>query len=652
VVHFLSTAPLLFPLLEQRQSFMRLGFMKKVISVLVASCVFSMLSSTTASFGNYSSNVVEAGPTLAVVSGTVKDDSGAPVIGAVVALLESKPLGKELKSVKTDTLGRFSATITPGLYRLRAAAAGFVPKITRVSLSRPEHITHNFALKRDDTLVQRRGDSDDYRWIARSVPRHAMNLQESEEDVVDLNSDAAMQSGLAANHKSFHGVAQFVAVSSNGPTGYPNSIFFGTNFAVSGALSNNLEMAFIGQRGTGQLAPQRMAAIATVRPGNNHQVTTTIGYGHIALSRKLGQEPDLMGETMFDGSGTLTLDTRVSGNNPNASLPVAATTPSAGVSVNSLDQISVSTVASWQIFQPLLVIYGFDYSRFLGSTSRQRDSILPRFAVQYSPSSSVNVNAAITPGADTQRQSLEDFDTENIQGSFETSAANIAFAGSPILDRSQRFETGIERLFGEGNSSVQASAFYDMISGHGVGVLALPLEASPETQMAFQQVAHHVTAMNGAARGVRLMYHRRLNEYASASVGYSFGRGERFNNVMLETMTPAQLFRGGFFQVAAAKMDLDFTHKTGTRISTVIRLSPSAVIFAIDPFAGQMSVYDPNINIYVTQELPNLGLPGRWQAIVDIRNLLDQATGVDDGSVQIVASGVRRSVRGGLAFRW
>ena len=230
--------------------------------------------------------------------------------------------------------------------------------------------------------------------------------------------------------------------------------------------------------------------------------------------------------------------------------------------------------------------------------------------------------------------------------------SSVCFGRSPILDRSQRFETGFERVFGEGNSSIEASAFYDMISGHGVGVLALPLESSPEMQQTFQQVANQVAAMNGAARGVRLMFNRRLNEHVTTSFGYSFGRGERFNNVALESITPGRLFRGGFFQVAAAKLDLDFSHRTGTRVSTVIRLSPSAVVFAIDPFAGRMSVYDPNINIYVTQDLPNFGLPVRWQAIVDARNLLDQPVSVEDGSVQLIATRVRRSVRGGLAFRW
>ncbi|MDQ3013391.1 MAG: carboxypeptidase-like regulatory domain-containing protein [Acidobacteriota bacterium] len=619
--------------------------MKKALSVLIAGCAIVGFAATPASLGNKGGQplagfaIADAAPTVAVVSGTVKDDRGVPLVGALVALIEFKYNGREIKSVATDKQGHFSAGIAPGTYRLRATATGFITGLTRVAIDRPTQITHNFALKRDDTLVQRRGDSDDYRWIARSVPRHAMNLREGEElEVVDLSNDRAEQGGPV---QSFHGVAQFVAVGSSSRNGYPDANFFGTNFAVSGSLGNNVEMALIGQRGVGQLSPQRISAIATVRPGERHQVTATIGYGQVAFARKVGREIDGIDDPIF--GSPLTPLSRAA-----ASVSLIPTTTKTG----SLDQLSVSATASWQVFQPLLVIYGFDYSRFIGATSRQHDSILPRFAVQYAPTARTRVNAAVTPGSDHQRESLDGFKSENIDATFQTSSAEIAFAGAPILDRSQRFETGIERLFGEGQSSIAASAFYDMISGHGVGVLALPLEGSPEMQRAFQNVAHQVTAMNGAARGLRMMYNRRFNDYASASVAYSFGRGEQLNNQEIATLSPAQLFKGGYFQVASAKLDLDFSHRTGTRISTVIRLSPSAVVFAIDPFAGQMSVYDPNINIYVTQELPNFGLPVRWQAIVDARNLLDQETGVEDGSIQLIATRSRRSVRTGLAFRW
>jgi hypothetical protein len=621
--------------------------MKKAINVLIAGCLLGALAPS--SFNNFTSGglAVEAGPALAFVTGTVKDEGGNPLAGATVAVLESGIGRKEVKSARTDGHGKFLAGVSPGLYLLRAAAEGFRPKIsTPLAISRSEKFNYDFKLKSDNTLVQKRGDSADFRWISLSVPPPVTRLSDEEEAVVEISNDVESRKGLLANQSSLHGMAQFVGVTSSAPAGAPGPDFFGTNFVLSGSLGGNLEMAFIGQRGVGDLAPQRLAAVATVRPAAAHQVTAMVGYGRVGLARMRYQEIGAFIDADGSNAGLSALRRRNS-----RAANEAARLDQTLLDRTSLDQLSVSATDSWQIFRPLLLIYGFDYSRFVGEMN-DRDSLLPRLAIQYSPSSRMRMNAAVTPGSGQRLDSLEGFNSENIQASFESAPAEIARFDSPIPDRSQRFEVGVERALGEGNTSIEASVFYDLISGHGVGLLALPLEASPETQATFQQVAHQITAMNGAARGLRVMFNRRLNNHVSASAGYSFGRGSRLNDEPISSIAPSQLFRGGFFQVATAKLDLDFTERTGTRVSTVIRLSPSAVVFAIDPFAGRMSVYDPNINVYVTQELPNFGLPGRWEALVDVRNLLNQALGVEDGGLQLARSGARRTVRGGLAFRW
>jgi hypothetical protein len=600
--------------------------MKRAINVLIAGCLLGALAPSSFNTSTTGGLAVEASPTLAFVTGTVRDERGTPLAGATVAVLEPRlgGKGKEVKSARTDWQGKFSAGVLPGTYSIRALAEGFFPKSTLLVLNRSAKTIYDFQLKKDNTLVQKRGDSDNYRWISLSAPGHVLRLNEdATEEVVDPSNGEAPKSPFATQ-SSIHGMAQFVAVTSSAPAGLPAPDFFGTNFAVSGSVGGNFEMAFIGQRGVGDLAPQRLAAVATIRPAAAHQITAMIGYGQVGLSGMRRATPRL-DQTLLD---------RVSPDRI------------------SLDQISVSATDSWQVFRPLLLIYGFDYSRFVGSIN-DRDSVLPRFAVQYSPSSRMRVNAAVTPGTSERLNSLEGFNSENIQASFESAPAEVASSGAPILDRSQRFEFGFERSFGGGgDTSIEASFFYDLISGHGVGLLALPLEASPETQATFQQVAHQVTAMNGAARGARVMLNRRLNGHVTASAGYSFGRGSRLDDAPISQVTPAQLFRGGFFQVATAKLDVDFTEQTGTRVSTVIRLSPSAVVFAIDPFAGRMSVYDPNINVYVTQELPSFGLPMKWEALVDVRNLLNQVLGAEDGAVQLASARARRTLRGGLAFRW
>lgn len=612
--------------------------MRKTVNYLLIGPLISwMLGTFTVNpLVGVAANTVEAAPILAFATGTVKDDAGKPLVGAIVAVLEAQFRGKEIKSVKTDAQGRFSAGVNPGAYRLRVTAEGFLPKLLPILLERPVNQNYNFELKRTDTLVQKRGDSDDYRWIGRSVPRHVLNF---DEDVIADNPKkndskvAVVSDSFTAPRPAMHGMVQLLAAGSSSRAGLPGSSFFGTNFALSGTLGNNIEMALVGQRGSGDLAPQRLAAYATMRPKANHQVTASIGYGQVMLSKRLGQD----GEMLDAATQPFTTPRR-------APLGPAVIPP------QSLDQVSVSATDEWQVFQPLLVIYGFDYSRFVSSATQQ-DSVLPRVALQYTPSAQWRVSAAMTPRS-SQSNSTESFSTENLNAPFENQMNEVAFAADPVLDRSRRFEMGVERIFENGAASLEASAFYDIISGHGVGVLALPLEASPQTQAAMQQVAHQVAAMNGAARGARLMYARHFNEHVTAAVGYSYGYGARFSNQPVQTLTPGRLFNNGFFQVATAKLDLDFANKTGTRVSTVVRLSPAAVVFAIDPFAGRMSVYDPNINIYVTQELPSFGLPLRWEALVDVRNLLNQSLGVEDGTAQIVAARAQRTVRGGLAFRW
>ncbi len=594
--------------------------MNKAVHMLLAGCVLGAVVLHPFSTSLQLGSTVEAAPALAFVTGTVKDVGGAPLAGAVVSLLEPQIRGKEIKTITTDAQGRFSTGMPPGAYRIRALAEGFLPILSpRLIVERPSLVYH-FALKRTDTLIEKRGDSENYRWVGLSVPRHVLNFDET---VVTSNTTVSVTpNSFNKNRPQIRGMVQLLAM--NGSLGAQQN-FYGTNFALSAALGN-VEMAVVGQRGTGDGAAQRLSAYATMRPRDNHQITASVGYGQAMISDPLAS--------------------------PTAR---ALHRHAQRSSSRALDQVSVSAVDEWQVFQPLLVIYGFDYSRFTSSNAAQADSLLPRIALQYTPNAQWRVNAAYTPGSTQNRRSLESFNTENLDATFDTQAADTALIGTPQLDRSRRIELGVERMFADGKASLETSAFYDIVSGHGVGVLALPLEASPDTQAAMQQVATQVAAMNGAARGLRFMSARHVNEYVTVSAGYSAGFGSRFGSpqqTTLARLTPARVFSQGFFQVAAAKLDLDFTRRTGTRISTVVRLSPSAVVFAIDPFAGRMGVYDPNINVYVTQELPNFGFPVRWEALVDLRNLLNQTQSADDGASLLLATRSQRAVRGGLAFRW
>jgi hypothetical protein len=83
-----------------------------------------------------------------------------------------------------------------------------------------------------------------------------------------------------------------------------------------------------------------------------------------------------------------------------------------------------------------------------------------------------------------------------------------------------------------------------------------------------------------------------------------------------------------------------------------LRFSPNATVFAIDPFAGRLAVYDPSLSIQVTQDLPSFGLPVRAEAVLDARNLLDVQPSADNGEILTQLSTSRRSVRGGISLRF
>ena len=84
--------------------------------------------------------------------------------------------------------------------------------------------------------------------------------------------------------------------------------------------------------------------------------------------------------------------------------------------------------------------------------------------------------------------------------------------------------------------------------------------------------------------------------------------------------------------------------------STPIRQSPPA--FVHPEFAGRLGVYDPSLSIQVTQDLPTFGLPGRAEAILDARNLLDAQVSAENGDALIFVGNSRRSVRGGIQVRF
>lgn len=537
-----------------------------------------------------------AAAALGSIRGIIKDGAGNPLVGAAITVMtDAEESDNVVKRAHTDDEGKFiAAGISPGRYRVKAIADGF-KSVELAADVRPNKVTvfDSILLRRVGTLAEEAALNPDSKYATRRAKRTVFHYDETKKETVDVTADTTV--ALTDRSPEMHGVVNAFSQTTPGTKGEQNS-FIGSNFAISEKIARDANLVVSGQIGYGEGAPQRLEALTTAHAGDHHRLAVALGYARFTFSRKGG-------------------------------LP-------------SLGQFSLSATDTWQVSGPVLVVYGLEFARFTEGLSGT--SVLPRFEIAVDATAQTRMFAGITPGSSVDAQSRVNLESGEIVLA-EPKPVALTPAGEPIADRSYRLQFGGEQILSD-KSSIELMAFFDMVSGHGVGLLAIPVATDSSEPLLRNE------ELRGRSRGVRVVYHRRVNSVIEGSVGYAFGEGQSLDGRGITE--PANLFNNELFHVFSAKIDANFI-QTGTRISTVLRLAPEQAVFAIDPFQGQIATYDPNINISLTQDLPSLGfLPGQWQAIVDLRNLLDQQASVLDERQELVDGRFHRLVRVGLSLRF
>jgi hypothetical protein len=536
------------------------------------------------------------------IRGFILDGHGTPLAGAAVLVMaeseDAKP-AKVIKRASTDDEGKFiAAGITPGRYRVKAEAEGFKPVEIAADV-KPNKVTvfDSIYLRRTSTLAEETSLNKDSKYAARGARNVIFHYDESKKNPADAKADDTI--ALTDRTPELHGVVNTFGQTSLSGSEDAGS-FVGTNFAISEQIGKDASLVVSGQVGSGNGAPQRLEALTTAHAGDRHRFAVALGYGRFTFSRSAG--------------------------------------------IPRLGQFSVSATDTWQVSGPVLVVYGLEVARFAERESST--SILPRFGIAVDAGARTRLSAGLIPGSSSDMQSKVNLESGEIEFTEPKPIAVAARPGEqpePVLDRSYRLQFGAEHILSD-KSSVEMMAFFDTVSGHGVGLLAIPndnQQADPILRTAEQ---------SGRTRGLRVVYHHRVNSMIEGAIGYAFGEGQRFDNRGITE--PANMFTNDSFHVFTAKVDANFI-RTGTRVSTVLRLAPGQAVFAIDPFQGQIATYDPNISVSLAQELPSLGfIPGQWQAVVDLRNLLDQQTSIGDERQELIASRFHRLVRVGLSLRF
>lgn len=544
--------------------------------------------------------IIEQNGKLGTIKGIVRDNSGNPISDAFVAVFYVGT-SKLLKQVRSATDGSFLAKVIPGTYTILAVAQGFNPQtLATVQVNPATELVYGFKLERagsGNTLPEKTVDRNSSKWRIRSSQSRRSIYQTTDgETPVDENATAETTQDTdevkETNRRGETIVETYFASSENGN-------FAGFNFATVVPINEKSEVVFAGQTGIGKNAPNRFTANFKFNPNERHEVHLNTAIANVGKVEIKDRE-------------------------------------------ESLGQVSLQALDAWRVREGIVVVYGIDYSRFIGAGNDF--SVSPRFGFQLDVDSKTRIRSAFA--SQTEEQNWQKvIELEDTQVIFHDTPAVQDFVvenNKPKIRKSSRLEFGIERILSN-KSNIEANVFFDTVTSRGVGLVNLPFNTLSSN--GFDDL---VANQQGRAQGLRVVYNRRINGTFSTAAGYAFGNGQKLSEKAVTD--PSEIFENGMFQTVFGQVSADFD--TGTHINTIFRFSPEATVFAIDPFQGRLAIYDPSLSVLITQSLPNLGLPIRAEAIVDARNLFDFQSGVnaEEGSLKLTSG--RRILRGGISVRF
>ena len=535
---------------------------------------------------------------LGIIRGVVEDKSGKPINGAVVNIFKDGAT-RVLKQITSDSEGIFSTRMLPGTYSLVAVATGYNSSSPNtVQISRTSEVVYRFNLEpvgSGKTVPEKRRDRSDSKWVIRAAQnrRSIFQLSENEtSDVADSNQigeEAFFGISLSPRESAAQRKVSVVEILGGG-SGASGSL----NFASLYTLSENHDLLFTGQFSKGPVTNSRLETTFLINPAHHHSLRLTTGLKRISRE---------------------------------------------GANEASRSEFNLRVIDELKIRDDFVLVLGFDYSRLLGE---QKSSYLtPRAHAQFDLNSRTRLRTGIYPVDSEELEnrpiSLDGFPVVFFQPT-NNQRLNLSFARAP-LHHSSRADFGFERII-DHRSSLEGAVFVDLVSNQIIGLLNIPSNGT-----ALEEI---VSVNSSDTSGIRVIYSRTLNSQLNLSGGYSFGFAPSLTRNLV-TSPIGSLDRATFHSIFA-QLNSNLGHDTYLR--TIIRFSSDATVFAVDPFLGKVTVYDPGVSLILTRMLPSLGLPIRAEASIDARNIFDFFSEVATDESTLRAVNGRRMIRGGILVRF
>jgi hypothetical protein len=334
---------------------------------------------------------------LATIKGIVIDESGKPIVGAVISIFRTNT-ERLLKQIYTDSEGGFLTKVFPGSYKILASAEGYSSQtIESVQINRSGEFSYGFRLERvgaGRTLPEKAPERNSPKYVIRSakLSRSIYQNSESDKDLWDLGQRAELYEDNILEQKD--------KKNSQTAIEYYKSDNPSIAFAHFQSLSENLDLFIIGQIDSASFPRQKFQSNLSYRLNPNHEIRIDSSF------------------VKFNGIGVY----------------------------DSASQVSLGFSDEWKLREGVLVVLGLDYSNHIG----KKGLFSPKAGVRVdlNPKTRIKTLLSSNVSGNSRRNQLNILDSPISDLSVLTGELN------------DRFEVSLEKDFTQG-SNLEIALFFD-----------------------------------------------------------------------------------------------------------------------------------------------------------------------------------------------
>ncbi|MGE0863095.1 MAG: TonB-dependent receptor [Vicinamibacterales bacterium] len=588
-----------------------------------------------------------AAATTGHIEGSVVDEAGKPLDGAVISAL-----GSTTAFAVSDKAGQFTLRqLPPGAYLLRAHLQGFhAPRSTMVNVRPATRSASMFTLRREgapgapriaeagmataiaapEAASPKAGrDESDFAWRLRHLKRGVLRETETRAGIVPDDDDWFITD-------SFQFLGRAVGTSAKAATALFSDLSLGgqVNLLTTGAFDNPLQLLQL--EGTGSVAFFSLGA-----PVGSH--------GDWAVRAAMNQSD--LSSWMLAGSYMVTAKVphryqvgmsyslqRYEGGNTAAMLALADSARNVG---------SVFAYDEWQVSRYLSVSYGATYAHY--DYLQEGPSLFsPRLSATVSPTK--NLRVRFSASRDVSAPGAEEFLPP-------TSAAYLPpqRTFSPISEAGIRtqelrnYEVGVDRVFNGATFGVRA--FEQRIDDQTVTVFGLRKDDTAAAALGHYYVG---AAGDATVRGVGVTLTHALFQNLRGSIDYSVAhagwqaRPTPVEYAVLTRFVPSAVRANERIHDVTTSLQTEIP-MTATRVVVLYKLNTGFASANADQGPG----FDARFDVQVNQSLPFMNFrASQWEMLIGVRNLFHESLASTSIYDEILVVRPPKRIVGGLTVKF